>query len=37
VDGIREKFRKAAYELRREICVKEKLQRDRRCRPVCEA
>ena len=37
VDGIREKFRKAAYELRREICVKEKLQRDRRSRPVCEA
>jgi hypothetical protein len=37
VDGSWEKVRKTAYELGREICVKEKLQRDRRSRPVCEA
>jgi len=37
VRRIRKELRKAAYELRREIRVEQKLQRDTRCRPACEA
>jgi hypothetical protein len=37
VDRIGEKFGEAANQFRREIRVKQKPQRDRRSRPVCEA
>jgi hypothetical protein len=40
VENVRragEKFRKATDKLRRKVRVKQKLQRDMRSRPVCEA
>ena len=37
VSRLREKFRQATDQLGREIRVKQKLQRDMRSRPVCEA
>jgi hypothetical protein len=37
VSRVREKLRKATDQLGREIRVKQKLQRDMRSRPVCEA